>query len=76
MARTLLNDRKIGTEVYYPIPLHLQPCFAYLGHTRGDFPCAEAACERAFALPFYPDLTVDDIDRVCAHLRHFYTGRP
>jgi dTDP-4-amino-4,6-dideoxygalactose transaminase len=66
----------VGTEVYYPVPLHLQPCFAELGYSRGDFPHAEAASERAVALPFYPDLTVDQIDRVCEAVRAFYTGRP
>lgn len=65
----------VQTETYYPVPLHLQPCFADLGYTHGDFPCAEAACARACALPFYPDLTVDEVDRVCELVRRFYTGR-
>jgi dTDP-4-amino-4,6-dideoxygalactose transaminase len=65
----------VGTEVYYPVPLHLQPCFAELGHSRGDFPNAEAASERAVALPLYPDLTIARIDHVCASVRAFYTGR-
>lgn len=65
----------VQTETYYPTPLHLQPCFADLGYTRGDFPCAEAVCERACAMPLYPDLTVDDVERVCELVRRFYTGR-
>jgi UDP-2-acetamido-2-deoxy-ribo-hexuluronate aminotransferase len=65
----------IGTEKFYPIPLHLQPCFSDLGYRKGDFPNAEAACERAVALPFYPDLRLDQVDRVCAAIREFFTGR-
>jgi UDP-2-acetamido-2-deoxy-ribo-hexuluronate aminotransferase len=70
-----LTKAGIGTEVYYPTPLHLQPCFADFGHTRGDFPNAEAACERTIGLPFYPDLTPDHMDRVCDAVRGFFTGR-
>jgi dTDP-4-amino-4,6-dideoxygalactose transaminase len=70
-----LTEAGIGTEVYYPTPLHLQPCFSGLGHTKGDFPNAEAACERAIGLPFYPDLTTDGMDRVCDAVRRFFTGR-
>ncbi|MEV0600191.1 DegT/DnrJ/EryC1/StrS family aminotransferase [Streptomyces sp. NPDC050315] len=66
----------IGTEVYYPIPLHLQPCFAEIGHSRGEFPNAEAASERAVALPFYPDLSERQLDQVCDAIRAFYRGRP
>jgi dTDP-4-amino-4,6-dideoxygalactose transaminase len=64
----------IGTEVYYPVPLHLQPCFADLGHRPGEFPHAEAACRHTLALPLYPDLTIADVDRVCAAITRFYTG--
>ncbi|MFD1146204.1 DegT/DnrJ/EryC1/StrS family aminotransferase [Saccharothrix hoggarensis] len=64
----------VGTETYYPVPLHLQPCFADLGHRPGDFPNAEAACRRTLALPLYPDLAVDDVDRVCDVIRSFQTG--
>lgn len=70
-----LARKGVATKTYYPTPLHLQPCFADLGYTRGDFPCAEAACERALALPCYPDLPLDDIDQVCELIRRFYTGR-
>ncbi|WP_344136761.1 DegT/DnrJ/EryC1/StrS family aminotransferase [Saccharopolyspora halophila] len=70
-----LARRGIGTETYYPVPLHLQPCFAGRGHRWGAFPRAEAASERAVALPLYPDLEPEQVDRVCAAVREFVTGR-
>jgi dTDP-4-amino-4,6-dideoxygalactose transaminase len=73
LASALAADG-IGTEVFYPVPLHLQPCFAELGHRPGDFPHAEAACRHTIALPLYPDLDIADIDRVCAAISRFYTG--
>lgn len=65
----------IGTEVYYPVPLHLQPCFAEFGHSTGDFPNAEAAAHRAVALPMYPDLDLSEVDRVCTAVREFCVRR-
>lgn len=71
-----LAGHGIGTEVYYPTPLHLQPCFGDSGHSPGDFPVAEAASAHAVALPFHPDLTTTDIDHVCDTIRAFYDGGP
>lgn len=64
----------VETETYYPRPLHLQPCFAELGHRPGDFPHAEAACARTLALPLYPELTLAAVDRVCDLIQDFYAG--
>ncbi|WP_327722929.1 DegT/DnrJ/EryC1/StrS family aminotransferase (plasmid) [Streptomyces sp. NBC_00490] len=69
-----LTARGIGTETYYPIPLHVQPCFAELGYSEGDFPVAEAACRNAVALPFYPDLTEAQLDLVADAVRDFFQG--
>ncbi len=60
LQEKLLEDG-VRTRVYYPSPLHLEPCFRHLGHRRGDFPEAERAAGQALALPIYPELTIDEV---------------
>ncbi len=70
-----LSGKGIGWAVYYPIPLHLQPCFRELGHQPGDFPEAERACHEVLSLPVYPELTPAQIERVVGEIAGFYKGR-
>jgi dTDP-4-amino-4,6-dideoxygalactose transaminase len=70
-----LRERGIGCGVYYPIPLHLQPCFADLGHERGAYPETERACAEVLALPIYPGLRESEQDEVCEALGSFHGVR-
>jgi dTDP-4-amino-4,6-dideoxygalactose transaminase len=70
--REHLASAEIGTEVYYPVAFHMQPCFASLGYREGAFPRAEAACREALALPIYPELRAEQQQFVVEQIEKFY----
>jgi dTDP-4-amino-4,6-dideoxygalactose transaminase len=71
--RDFLSQRKIGSEIYYPVPLHMQQCFLYLGYTAGSLPETEKAAEEVLALPMYPELTAPEQAAVVNAIAEFYS---
>jgi dTDP-4-amino-4,6-dideoxygalactose transaminase len=69
-----LEAQGIGCALHYPVPLHLQKCYAALGHKPGDFPVAEAAARECLSLPIYPELTDAQIQRVAEVVQNFFNG--
>jgi dTDP-4-amino-4,6-dideoxygalactose transaminase len=70
-----LDTAGIGTEIYYPVPFHQQPCFAYLGHRAGDFPRAERAAQESLAIPIYSELTPAQQETVVSAVAQFVHRR-
>jgi len=70
--QSFLKERGIGTAIYYPLPLHLQPCFAYLGYKKGSCPESERAAAEVLSLPIYPELTPAQLDEVIEGVRAYY----
>jgi dTDP-4-amino-4,6-dideoxygalactose transaminase len=69
-----LQEKGIGCAVYYPLPLHLQECFASLGYREGDLPVAEEMAGRVVSIPIYPELSLEQKQYVCDSIRDFYKG--
>lgn len=72
--RKALQDKGVATEIYYPVPMHLQECFAYLGHKAGEFPQSECAAAETLALPIYPELTDEQTSYIVDCIRDYFLG--
>jgi dTDP-4-amino-4,6-dideoxygalactose transaminase len=69
--RSYMSERGIGTEIYYPVPLHAQECFRYLGYRPEDCPVSMEAAAKTIALPIYPELQFDQIEYIVETIRSF-----
>ncbi|MFH1742861.1 MAG: DegT/DnrJ/EryC1/StrS family aminotransferase [bacterium] len=72
--KTHLTERHVGTEVYYPVPMHLQECFAHLGYQQGDFPISEESALSTLAIPVYPELSERQCEYVVEQIAAFYSA--
>lgn len=70
--RDFMTKHEIGTEIYYPVPFHLQECFADLGYKKGDFPISEFSANTSIALPIYPELTDEQLQYVVSVIKKFF----
>lgn len=73
--KRFLDEKEIGNAIYYPLPLHLQECFSFLGYREGDFPVAEKTARSILALPIFPDMTPGETDEVIAAVQSFFQSR-
>jgi dTDP-4-amino-4,6-dideoxygalactose transaminase len=73
--RQFLKDQGVATEIYYPLPLHLQECFKHLGYKKGDFPIAEEAALAVLSLPIYPELSTEQKDYIADKIQKFYKNK-
>jgi len=72
--RKFLGERGIGTQIHYPVPIHLQQSAEFLGYRKGDLPVTERLATEVLSIPMYPELTDDQIDRVTTSIREFMKG--
>ena len=70
--REFLTKNEIGTEIYYPVPFHLQECFKDLGHKKGDFPISEFSADKSIAIPIYPELNDEQLVYVVETFKKFF----
>jgi dTDP-4-amino-4,6-dideoxygalactose transaminase len=69
--RAYLGERGIGTQIHYPVPIHLQEAAQFLGYRKGDLPVTEKAADEVLSLPMYPELTDPMVERVSTEVRAF-----
>jgi dTDP-4-amino-4,6-dideoxygalactose transaminase len=71
--KKFLEEQEIGCAIHYPLPLHLQKCYAFLGYRTGDFPVSERAANECLSLPIYPEISDEQIDFICSQIHRFFS---